>query len=71
MNRIKYIRTEIFKLQMSEFAAIAGVSQATVSKWENDIHEPNLSALTRIRDEAAKRGLSFEDSVFFEQRVAS
>lgn len=47
-------------------AAIAAVSQGTVSKWENGEANPNRDEMSRIRDAAIDRGLPWQDSWFFE-----
>lgn len=66
MGPIEHIRIEVFKASQVEFAAIAGTTQASVSRWENGIQEPDLEEMARIRDEARKRGLAWEDRWFFE-----
>lgn len=66
MNTIRYIRTQIFGVTQGEFAAICGVSQATISKWERDACSPPLSNLAAIRKEARRRRLGMPDAVFFD-----
>ncbi len=66
MEAMRYIRTDIFKVSQSEFSAIAGVSQATVSRWEKGDLTPGLTEMGRIRHEATQRGIAWEDAVFFE-----
>lgn len=55
-----------------EFAAIAGANQSTISRWEKGSIFPDIRALKKIRDEAIRRGLKWEDSFFFmtEEEVA-
>lgn len=53
------------------FAAIAGVTQATVSRWERGEFEPTREQLQRIRDEAIRRGLKWDDRMFFERPAAA
>lgn len=47
-------------------AEIAKVSQGTVSKWETDQLQPDRREMDRIRREAHKRGLDWDDRWFFE-----
>lgn len=60
-----FIRRDVFKITQSEMARIAGVTQPTVSNWENGGFEPNRDELARIRQEAAKRRLKWKDGWFF------
>lgn len=76
MSTIKHIRTEVFGVTQQEFAAIAGVTQSTVHRWENG-GAPTLAEMTAIRD-AAKRERKtrskWNDALFFsapEERAAS
>jgi len=80
MRPIKNIRKNIFKVRQAEFATIAGVTQATISRWEADDNAaaPTLEDLARIREEASRRRLRWNDKLFFdapptppEQRAAS
>lgn len=64
-NRMLHIRKDFLKLTQSEMAVVTGVSQATVSRWETGELEPSRSELARIRDEAMRRNLSWNDSLFF------
>ncbi len=66
MGPIEHIRKRVFGASQSELAAIAGVTQATVSRWENDHFEPSREELGRIRDAARDRGLKWDDRWFFE-----
>ncbi len=61
------IRKEVFGVTQKIMAEIAGVSQPTISNWENGVLDPTLDAMRRIRREAAKRGLRWRDSFFFEE----
>jgi DNA-binding transcriptional regulator YiaG len=73
MSSLRHIRKSILGLSQAEFAAIAEVSQGTVSKWENGEGGPSRDEMARIRAEAHRRGLEWHDSWFFEfpaERVA-
>lgn len=66
MKQIEYIRKHILKVTQAEMAAIAEVTQATVSRWESGEFEPSLGELSRIRAAAKERDLPWDDSLFFE-----
>ena len=69
MNAVKHIRERVFKLTQAPFAALAGVSQPTVSRWEeadNLGSEPTREQMARIRSAAIERGLEWNDSWFFQ-----
>jgi transcriptional regulator with XRE-family HTH domain len=55
INALKHIRTKVFEVKQQEFAAIAGVPQSQVSRWENDKAAPTLEEMNRIRAEAERR----------------
>lgn len=69
MTPIQFIRKNVFQAKQIEFAAIAGVGQATVSRWENG-GAPSQAEMTAIRNEAIKRGLPWQDSYFFDAPAA-
>lgn len=66
MGPIEHIRKAVLKASQAELAAIAGVTQATVSRWENGQFEPSREELARIRDEAKARGVEWDDGWFFD-----
>lgn len=66
MNPLLQIRKNVFGVTQSEMAAIAKVAQGTVSRWETGELVPDRRELSRIRLEALKRGLAWDDSWFFE-----
>lgn len=68
MSTLKNIRKNVFKVTQSEFAELAGVTQASVSRWENGV-APSLEEMQSIRKAAADRGLEWADSMFFEMPV--
>lgn len=65
MNAIRYIRKEIFEATQVEFAALIGVTQASVSRWERDV-SPSLDDMRKIRLAAAERGIDWDDRWFFQ-----
>ncbi|GAC1042296.1 hypothetical protein thsrh120_23000 [Rhizobium sp. No.120] len=62
---MKHIRTKIFGVTQAEFASLAGVAQATVSRWENGI-APSLDEMKAIRKAAEERDVAWDDRYFFE-----
>jgi predicted transcriptional regulator len=66
MIPLKHIRKNLFDISQTAFGEIAGVTQATVSRWEAGELEPSRDEMSKIRDEAAKRGLQWDDRLFFE-----
>jgi DNA-binding transcriptional regulator YiaG len=66
MTPIYYIRKYVFRLSQSAFSEIAGVTQATVSRWETNELEPDRQAMNLIREAALQKGLSWDDKLFFE-----
>lgn len=65
MSAIRHIRREIFKVTQAEFAALAGVTQASVSRWEAG-GAPTLDEMQAIRKAAADREIDWNDAWFFE-----
>jgi transcriptional regulator with XRE-family HTH domain len=70
MSAIKHIRREIFKATQAEFATLAGVTQASVSRWEAG-GSPTLDEMQAIRNAAAERGIDWNDALFFEPAPTS
>lgn len=66
MNTVTHIRKQVLQINQSALAAIAGATQATVSRWENGELSPDLNQLSAIREEVKRRGLEWDDSWFFE-----
>ncbi len=65
MNALKHIRKNVFKLTQSEFSVIAGVTQATVSRWESGV-APSLDEMKAIRAAAEARKIKWNDRLFFD-----
>lgn len=70
MKVMKRVR-DILGVSQEQLAVIAGVSQATVSRWEAGLWEPNRDELERIRTYALSAGIDWEDSVFFQPPEAA
>lgn len=66
MKAITHIRKHIFGLSQIEFAAIAGTTQASVSRWESGELEPSHSEMARIRSSAIEQGADWDDRLFFD-----
>ena len=65
---MKHIRTRVFRVTQAEFAALVGVAQASVSRWENGA-APSLTEMSSVRAAAKAKGVSWDDSLFFELPV--
>lgn len=72
MTTMRFIRKTVFggSLTQAEFGALAGATQATVSRWEAGELNPTLDQLRRVRAEAQRRKLAWHDSFFFEAPLA-
>ena len=71
MTPMLHVRKQVLGLTQAEFAAVASVSQGTVSKWENGELEPSREELALIRDEARRRGIDWDDCWFFDAPAVS
>jgi transcriptional regulator with XRE-family HTH domain len=49
MNTMKQLRREVLHLTQAQLAELTGVTQATVSRWENGDLSPSLDELRRIK----------------------
>jgi transcriptional regulator with XRE-family HTH domain len=65
MSAIRHIRCHVFGVTQAEFAALAGVTQASVSRWETGV-APSLDDMRAIREAAVARGIDWNDAWFFE-----
>lgn len=65
MNNLKYIRTNVFKLSQAEFAAIVGLKQSAVSRWEAGTSSPTFNQVRVIREEAKRRALGWDHDWLF------
>jgi transcriptional regulator with XRE-family HTH domain len=66
MSPIEHIRREVFQVSQAVFGEIAGTTQASVSRWEAGDQEPGLEEMARIRAEAHRRQIAWDDRWFFE-----
>lgn len=64
MSVMKQVR-QLLNLPQNRIASIAGVSQATVCRWEQGQWEPNRDELERIRNYALQQGFDWDDAFFF------
>lgn len=71
MRPIEHVRRSVLGVTQAALAKVAGVSQATVSRWEKGDLAPSLDELQRIRAEAMQRGIAWDDSLFFEAQKVS
>lgn len=67
MNAMARIRRKVFGVTQHEMARIAGVSQATISKWEAGTQVPLITALKNIRHSAIRECKQWDDAWFFEE----
>lgn len=70
MNHFMAIRTEVFGLDQQGFAALLGISQGTISRWEKPVQNalklfPNYHHLEKIRKAAKKKKLPWQDAWLF------
>ncbi len=68
MNATKRIRTKL-GLTIVELAEVVGVSQGTVSRWENHQtygHYPDVRHIGLLRSYALARGIPWDDSILFQ-----
>lgn len=65
MNAIIHIRKTVLNVTQGALANIAGVQQATVSRWESGDSSPDLDQLGKIRAALIERGISWNDEWFF------
>lgn len=71
MEPTVYIRKSVFGFSQAAFAAIAGATQGTVSKWEAGELTPTREHMERIRAEAARLNKPWDDRWFFEAPIPS
>jgi DNA-binding XRE family transcriptional regulator len=62
---LRHIRKNVLQVTQQRLAEIAGVSQATVCRWEAGTLSPNLGEMALIRDEASRLGCDWNDGLFF------
>lgn len=65
MHPLEHIRKNVLDLNQTEMAELAGVNQATVSRWENGTAEPDREQMERIRKAVLARKIPWDDGWFF------
>jgi transcriptional regulator with XRE-family HTH domain len=65
LNTLAHIRINVFKVTQAEFAAIVGVRQSSVSRWENGV-SPSLEDMRAIRRAARRLPVEWDDGLFFD-----
>lgn len=67
MNALENIRRNVFGMTQQDFAALVGVPQSRISRWENAESSPSLEEIGRIRDAAKGRKLkrAWNDKLLF------
>jgi len=65
MNALLRIRKRVFRQTQVVMAGIAGVDQSTWSRWERGVRSPTLEELGRVRSEAIRLQLPWDDAFFF------
>ncbi|WP_156635488.1 helix-turn-helix domain-containing protein [Methylobacterium sp. Leaf123] len=66
MHPLARIRKHVFRLTQTQFASLAGATQATVSRWEAGALNPTREQMVAIRNAAFERDLEWSDVWFFE-----
>lgn len=65
MLAIQNIRKNVLGITQADLARLCSVSQGTVSKWERGELAPGLLEMRAIRGEAVRRGIEWDDALFF------
>lgn len=71
VDPIKYVRDEVLQITQAQLAEIAGVTQATVSRWEKGQLEPGRGELRRIKQAVLDKGAAWDDRWVFEVPAAA
>ena len=66
MSPIRFIRTNLFDMSQSDFAAMINRTQASISRWESGGPFTNED-MAAIRQAAADRKLDWDDRFFFDE----
>lgn len=65
LTPLRHIRRTILGVTQQRLAELTGVSQATVSRWEDGELFPSLNEMSAIRNEAIRLGKEWDDGLFF------
>jgi transcriptional regulator with XRE-family HTH domain len=66
VHPIRHIREKVLGLTQAQLAELTGVSQGTVSRWEQGKLEPTRDELSKMRDAAQRKGVEWNDAWFFD-----
>jgi transcriptional regulator with XRE-family HTH domain len=69
MSTLRFIRKDVLSLSQAELAAVAEVSQGTVSKWEAGELRRASTRCRRSATAAISRGVAWDDRWFFDAPV--
>ena len=64
MTPIEHIRRNVLRLTQAEMAALTGVHQATVSRWETGAAHIDAAAMAKVRERACETD-GWSDALFF------
>ena len=65
---MKIIRLAVLDISQGQMAKIANTTQATVSRWEAGVLEPDRLQMEAIRAAALERGIDWQDNWFFDAK---
>jgi transcriptional regulator with XRE-family HTH domain len=65
VNQLKHIRVAVLDMTQAAFADLVGVSQATISRWEQGEGSPTLDHLQLIRAEFFRRRIPWREASLF------
>lgn len=65
---IKFVRN-LLEMTQTEFGALAGVHQLTVTRWENGVYAPSKDNVARIRTVLGEESLAKIDAYMNEQEL--
>jgi transcriptional regulator with XRE-family HTH domain len=66
VHPIRHIREKVLGLTQAQLAELTGVSQGTVSRWEQGKLEPTRDELRKMREAAQRKGVAWDDAWFFD-----
>jgi hypothetical protein len=66
INAPRHVRICVFQMKQIDYAEMLGLEQAAVSFWETQGRFGSFESMVKVRTEALKRGISWNDLWFFE-----